>query len=187
MSKILRFLYICVILGCVIFVYHHFNLLYQKKDLEVKNTNLQIKDQLHISDLLQTINMNVAPVFYDENIVPNTNEIFLCISYPICTTCFIETCRYLDEYANTKRKKIVLLCRVNHISHVKKTIRFEGLGHIEVRELSMPQKGGSKMILVLGTNGNQFYLPLPEKREANFLKTFLPLSELSYPSSKTKK
>ena len=68
----------------------------------------------------------------------------------------------------------ILLCRTKYIQQVRKVLKFENLEQIEVNALIDMDNSIAKMIVVFNTSENkQFYLPLPEHREMDFLETFL--------------
>ena len=167
-------IYFGITIGVMLFLIQQYNIKENYKKLKKNNMDLIQNDIKHSIDILKIINANLTPNFVIADTEFVADKMFLCVDYPICASCFVDVNHFLHSYAKKNGKKLILLCRTKYIQQVRKVLKFENLEQIEVNALIDMDNSIAKMIVVFNTSENkQFYLPLPEHREMDFLETFL--------------
>ncbi len=167
-------LYFGIFIGLILFLIQQLLVSKEYKKLEIENKKLIQKNVLYKDDITKIIYTNINPNCIQTDVEFSSNKIYLCVDYPVCTSCFEDVIHLLQTHSKKNEKEVILLCGTKYIKEIKKVLKFENLGQIEVEALIDFDKSDTKMIVVFkSTENKQFYLPLPENREVKFLETFL--------------
>lgn len=175
LSKLISWLiYLCIFTGLFFIVVRFIFISNEFEKLQNEAEKLKYRDVLHVKDIEGIIRGNSSQMEILSDTKFCSEQLVLCVEYPICYTCFVDVSHFLYEYALKNEKKMIVLCKTKDIAQVKKTLKFENLEKVKVNSFVNVHESESKMMVVLtSTNNNSFYLPLPQNREINFLETFL--------------
>ncbi len=172
MKKIIRALIVLVFLSLVL---QNVILIIKSKDLEKSLKNLTKITQIQKDDVEQIFLSNLSSISIMHEIVKSSNDvIYLCVDYPFCEACFNDVIYYLKDYVENKNLQLIILCEEPYIALLEKKLLFNDLGTITVSNVSVLEQFTSKMTVAFKSKHNNFfYIPLPEKREIDFLTAFL--------------
>lgn len=176
MKTIVWFIFVATIIGLVFFFIQHITISNKISRLEVLNKEITKKEIVVMEVLQHIVDINLDPARIQEEYTSNPEELYLYVDFPVCSNCFIEVTHFLYEYSKNKEKTLIILCSSKYTKQIKKVLRFEEVGAIEVKDMLDANKMPTKMMISFNSKeGANFYLPLPEKQEIDFLESFLKI------------
>ena len=169
-NKLIWVIYIIIIAGLCLF-FNNYRKMHNALIVSQKTTLEHLRSSEQNNVFVRSLIIHNKESNYCNDININPQNIYLCIDYPVCATCFETTITSLYEYAKKEKKSLEILCDRKHISEIRKKIRFSNHKDILVNYINDIKRFNSKFTVVfISENGNVFNLPLPEKQEEKFLK-----------------
>lgn len=174
MKKIIWIMFFGIVFGLGFFVIQHITISRKVIQQQVLYENLKVKESHIVKVLEQIVYSNLNPVRIQQEDISSYRELYMCVDFPVCNSCFIKVSHFLYEYCKREEKALIVICRAKYVNQIAKVLRFEGINAIKVKAVEDADKMQSKITIIFKPKGsNGFYLPLPENHEVEFLKTFL--------------
>lgn len=174
MKKIVWIMLSGIVFSLGFFVIQHITISRKINQQQVLYENLKEKESHIVKVLEQIVYSNLNPVRIQDEDILSYRELYMCVDFPVCNSCFTKVSHVLYEYCKTEGKALIVICRAKYVNQIEKVLKFEGINTIEVKAMEDADKMQSKFTIIFKPKkGNGFYLPLPENHEVEFLKTFL--------------